>query len=1216
MGGDGSGNYDGDDQAANQQQQAADDYYSLRTNDDYMSSSAAKLQQYSKYWPQDDDAMGGNYYSTQKTFGWFDNLLHNTTADGYGQGTLVPIEDVNPDNVLATFLFNCIICVILLGLYEILRRLIPSVYSQRIVHAQRKDPAFSDDIWMNGPPHKDTSKLELQFAAMSKSHASGSAVLAACHTDQTPPKPQLALSENNNADTAAAEEDEYLGYSTMDDINSTAAESTITNTPLSTSFEKLQLPQLDSNNFTNGNTSGNRSKNNSNGSNNDSYCCLFFGSGLLEWFCPIYSAPWSVFRDLAGLDAYFFLRYIRMCFKITAVSTIWATIILCPVYATGGGEQTGFYHFSMANILQNDKGRVWVPTIFCYAFTLYCWFCVRKEMIHYVKLRMVFLGGEEEQQGRMIGSSSREEEEEVEEERREGWDAPTTVYTSANGTTTLLASDLAEMMPSSLLISSNNRLKNKSKSNSLKQHRYSLLVEKIPTALRSNTALFNYFNDIFPGQIHSVCIAMNVPDLDNLSSRRLRVTRRLEKSLAYYKVTGIRPCHMSGRPRCYCCGIESTPIDALCVACCCFLDTWRMDRCAIIDDDDETTFPDFYDELPGKGEMVDSISYYIKDLAQCNLQMQKLQKEKLRIAQGGGDIQRSGAGMEWYTETLVWAKENAKVAAESLQEKFHVFLDEDEPFPREGRTKYGSFQTSDHRRKSEASLVHEDHLVTDGASDSGDTDTTQKKCHCISLRRHSKADQWLRTLLWRGGVDFLAAGLDDVRNSTDVVVDSITCPSMSSTGFITFKTLTPVTVSTSVPLTYNNDPIDVCIAPEPRDLQWKNVSIDKDIGATREFVANIFLSLGLLLWSIPLTLIQAWAKVDNVARIPGLEWIATINDGAYKALINGYLPVVVLLALICVLPHIFNAIATYYEKRKTFSGVENSIVGRYFYYQLANIYITVTAGALWTSLGAIIDHPQHLLYILGNSLPKLAGYFISLLLTKTFAGLPIVLLRPGALSRMTFLKSCFNRRRLTQRELDEVHRKQPIYYGWEYPTQFLAIIICFTYACITPFILPVGAAYFFFALVVYKKQSLYVYTPTYDSGGSMFPQAISKTMFALMISQLTFIGYTLIRKGVFQIILLAPLPFLTVYFNSYIDNRYVKPSTTLSLERAVKIDALQKESRDFSDDAYQQPVLTEKTLLPKSGDCESTLFNEVINKLKSLHKDGLRGETILQTESV
>ena len=80
--------------------------------------------------------------------------------------------------------------------------------------------------------------------------------------------------------------------------------------------------------------------------------------------------------------------------------------------------------------------------------------------------------------------------------------------------------------------------------------------------------------------------------------------------------------------------------------------------------------------------------------------------------------------------------------------------------------------------------------------------------------------------------------------------------------------------------------------------------------------------------------------------------------------------------------------------------------------------------------------------------------------------------------------------------------------GWEYPTQFLAIIICFTYACMTPFVLPVGAAYFFMALLVYKKQALYVYTPTYESGGRMFPQAVSKTLFALLISQMTFIGYT------------------------------------------------------------------------------------------------------------
>lgn len=259
----------------------------------------------------------------------------------------------------------------------------------------------------------------------------------------------------------------------------------------------------------------------------------------------------------------------------------------------------------------------------------------------------------------------------------------------------------------------------------------------------------------------------------------------------------------------------------------------------------------------------------------------------------------------------------------------------------------------------------------------------------------------------------------------------------------------------------------------------------------------------------------------------------------------------------------------------------------------------VTAGALWTSLAVIIDHPQKLLMILGETLPKLAGYFISLLLTKTLAGLPMVLLRIGALSRMMFLRSCFNKKRLTQRELREVYRKQPIYYGWEYPTQFLVIIICFTYACITPFILPVGALYYFVALLVYKKQALYVYTPTYESGGRMFPQAVSKTLFALLISQLTFIGYTLIRKGVFQIILLAPLPFLTVFFTMYINHRYVEPSKKLSLERAVKIDSLSDQSPYFSEEAYQQPVLTKKASVPECANSDDVL-QEVLANLQRL----------------
>ena len=61
----------------------------------------------------------------------------------------------------------------------------------------------------------------------------------------------------------------------------------------------------------------------------------------------------------------------------------------------------------------------------------------------------------------------------------------------------------------------------------------------------------------------------------------------------------------------------------------------------------------------------------------------------------------------------------------------------------------------------------------------------------------------------------------------------------------------------------------------------------------------------------------------------------------------------------------------------------------------------------------------------------MVGYFISFLITKILAGLPTIILRVGALSRMLFLRTFFSESKLTQRELDEVYRKENIQYGWE-----------------------------------------------------------------------------------------------------------------------------------------------------------------------------------------
>jgi hypothetical protein len=115
----------------------------------------------------------------------------------------------------------------------------------------------------------------------------------------------------------------------------------------------------------------------------------------------------------------------------------------------------------------------------------------------------------------------------------------------------------------------------------------------------------------------------------------------------------------------------------------------------------------------------------------------------------------------------------------------------------------------------------------------------------------------------------------------------------------------------------------------------------------------------------------------------------------------------------------------------------------------------------------------------------MVGFFVSLLMTKTLAGLPLVMLRIPALIQKFLVRILFRQKFLTQRELEAVYKKESLQSGEEYPNQLLVIVICFTYACISPIILPIGALYFLAALVVYKKQVLLVYAPEYESGGSM-----------------------------------------------------------------------------------------------------------------------------------
>jgi Calcium-dependent channel, 7TM region, putative phosphate len=227
-------------------------------------------------------------------------------------------------------------------------------------------------------------------------------------------------------------------------------------------------------------------------------------------------------------------------------------------------------------------------------------------------------------------------------------------------------------------------------------------------------------------------------------------------------------------------------------------------------------------------------------------------------------------------------------------------------------------------------------------------------------------------VLGRLGLDFFIFISKFARNQLDSALEGVLAETMSSTGMVTFLDLSSVACAASAALTVKANALEVSVAPEPREIIWENAHVSRKFQSHRETISNVVLFLGVLLWSFPLAFIQAVAKIDVIAQIPGMEWLLEYDGGSFSRFVNGYLPVVALLTLIMILPVVFEYIAIKFEQRKTLSDVQASILTRYFNYQLVNIYVTVTAGSLLKTVAGIVDHPYQLLFF-GAAFPSMAG---------------------------------------------------------------------------------------------------------------------------------------------------------------------------------------------------------------------------------------------------
>ena len=127
-------------------------------------------------------------------------------------------------------------------------------------------------------------------------------------------------------------------------------------------------------------------------------------TGWWKWIKPVVSTSNSAFVEKCGLDAYFFLRYLRTLLKIFVPAALVILPILIHVnlvdgrgaqFALGKNENasnvTGLDQLAWGNVAPNHTGRYWAHWLL--ALMLIVWICYVSfdELRNYIRMRQAYL---------------------------------------------------------------------------------------------------------------------------------------------------------------------------------------------------------------------------------------------------------------------------------------------------------------------------------------------------------------------------------------------------------------------------------------------------------------------------------------------------------------------------------------------------------------------------------------------------------------------------------------------------------------------------------------------------------------------------------------------------------------------------------------------------------------------------------------------------------
>ncbi|KAL0570068.1 phosphate metabolism protein 7 [Marasmius crinis-equi] len=322
------------------------------------------------------------------------------------------------------------------------------------------------------------------------------------------------------------------------------------------------------------------------------------------------------------------------------------------------------------------------------------------------------------------------------------------------------------------------------------------------------------------------------------------------------------------------------------------------------------------------------------------------------------------------------------------------------------------------------------------------------------------------------------------------------------------------------------------IEVSPSDVIWSNLGLNPYEMKLR-YVISWALTLGLIiLWVFPVAFVGAISNIYSLcSKYKWLNWICTLPKPVV-GIISGILPPVLLAVLFMLLPIVLRMLAKFEGIPKR-SGVELSLMSRFFIFQVLHGFLIVTiASGIIPGLADFGKNPAGIPNLLAQKLPQASTFFLTYVILQGLSGTAGGFLRIVNLAiyyvKLIILGS-------TPRSVyDMKYKMGSVAWGTLFPGITLLVVISLGYSIISPIINGLACFTFFAFYEMYKFLFLYCYQQdvSTDTGGLFFPKAIQHVFVGLYVQQICLAALFFLAGGTTIIMggLTVALIFVTVSF--------------------------------------------------------------------------------------